>query len=316
MNLLEIYKKLYLIRKSEELIIKHYKEDEMKTPMHMSMGEEAIVVGVISALQRDDLVFGTYRSHALFLAKTDDTDKFLAELYGKATGSQRGKAGSMHLALPEKGVITTSAVVGTTIPVAAGAALANKFLKNKKITVSFFGDGAIDEGVFWESLNFASLKKLPILFVCEDNNLAIHSAVNERWGHEPLVEVASRFYCHVKESDTTDVFEIYKITREMIGKMKRTKKPGLLHLKYYRYLEHVGVADDFNFGYRSKNEFLNWKRIDPMHVARKHLLKAGIKENAITEIEKKIDKKLSMSIEKAKKAPYPNDLDLFDNEYA
>lgn len=315
MTPLEIYKKLYLIRRSEKLIIKHYKENEMKTPMHMSMGEEAIVVGVVAALQKRDQVFGTYRSHGLYLAKTNDTDKFFAELYGKVTGVSRGKAGSMHIASPKEGMMLTSAVVGTTIPVAVGAALANKILKNKKIVVAFFGDGAINEGVFWESLNFACLKKLPILFVCEDNNFAIHSALAERIGYKSIMQVVSRFYCHVAGSRATDVFEIYKKTREMIKKMKRSGRPGFLHLKYYRYLEHVGVEEDFHFGYRSRQEFLKWKRVDPLLVARKYLLRASVPESDIIAEEFIVDQNLNLSLNKARKAPYPTDAELFTDIY-
>ncbi len=297
------------------MIIKHYKENEMKTPMHMSMGEEAIVVGVVAALQKRDQVFGTYRSHGLYLAKTDDTDKFFAELYGKVTGSARGRAGSMHLASPKNWMMLTSAVVGTTIPAAVGAALANKFLKNQKVVASFFGDGALNEGVFWESLNFACLKKLPVLFVCEDNNFAIHSPVGERIGYKSIVQVVSQFYCHVAGSDTTDVFEICRETSEMIKKMKQTGKPGFLHLKYYRYLEHVGVEEDFHFGYRSRQEFLKWKRVDPLLVARRYLLRARVKENDITAEEFIVDQNLAQSLNKARKAPYPTDAELFADIY-
>jgi acetoin:2,6-dichlorophenolindophenol oxidoreductase subunit alpha len=315
MKLLETYKKLYLIRKSEELITKHYKEDEMKTPMHMSMGEEAIVVGVVAALQKIDQVFGTYRSHGLYLAKSDDTDKFFAELYGKVTGSARGRSGSMHLASPEKGMMLTAAIVGATIPVAVGAALANKSLKNRKVVVSFFGDGAINEGVFWESLNFACLKKLPILFVCEDNDLAIHSPTRERVGYKSIVQVVSQFHCNVDSSDTTDVFEIGRKTKEMIERMRQNGNPGFLHLKYYRYLEHVGVNEDFHFGYRSKQEFLKWKRVDPLLVARKHLLEAEVKESDIIASENIVDRILIQSLNKARKAAYPSEGELFFDIY-
>lgn len=315
MKLLEIYRKLYLIRRSEELIIKHYKENEMKTPMHMSMGEEAIVVGVVAALQKRDQVFGTYRSHGLYLAKTDDTDKFFAELYGKVTGSARGKAGSMHLASPQNYMMLTSAVVGTTIPAAVGAALSNKFLKNRKVVAAFFGDGAINEGVFWESLNFACLKKLPILFVCEDNNFAIHSPIKERIGYKSIAQVVSQFYCHVAGSDTTDVFKIYRKTREMINKMKQTGRPGFLHLKYYRYLEHVGVEEDFHFDYRPRQEFLKWKKVDPVFVARKYLLKAKVKEKDITASENIVGRILTKSLNKARKASYPSEKELFVDIY-
>lgn len=312
----ELYKKLYLIRRAEESIRERYSQDEMKTPMHMSMGEEAIVVGVLEAAGEKSQVFGTYRSHALYLAKTGETDNFFAEMYGKATGAAKGKAGSMHVALPGAGMMMTSAVVGTTIPVAVGAALAAAYKKSGALTVSFFGDGAVNEGVFWESMNFACVKKLPILFVCEDNDLAIHSRVRERSGHKPISEVVSTFYCHAAASSTTDVYEIYEITKKMAAGMRRSHMPGFLHFKYYRYLEHVGVGEDFESGYRSKKEQLPWLKRDPVKVQRERLLKLGAKESRIRALEKNIDKQIEKSIGKAQKAPFAKTSEAFANVYA
>jgi len=184
--LLILYKKAYLIRAAEELITKHYDTNHMKTPMHMSMGEEGIMAGVCSALPRNSKTFGTYRSHGLYLAVAEETDKFFAEMYGKTTGVLKGKGGSMHLLSPSDGLFGISAVVGSTIPVAVGTAYANVYNKNKHITAVFFGDGAVDEGVFWESLNIACLKKLPVLFVCEDNGYAVHTPPVERRGYKSL----------------------------------------------------------------------------------------------------------------------------------
>ncbi|HCM36495.1 MAG: hypothetical protein A3J30_03100 [Candidatus Wildermuthbacteria bacterium RIFCSPLOWO2_02_FULL_47_9c] len=313
---LEFYKKLYLIRRAEEKIREHYSEDEMKTPMHMSMGEEAIVVGVLEAAGKKSQAFGTYRSHALYLAKTGESDMFFAEMYGKAAGPAKGKAGSMHIALPDAGVMMTSAVVGTTIPVALGAALANAYLKNKRVVVSFFGDGAVNEGVFWESLNFACLKKLPILFVCEDNDFAIHSRLKERLGHKPIAKVASQFYCHTDAASTTDVYEIYEMTRNMLAKMEKSGMPGFLHMKYYRYLEHVGVNEDFDAGYRARKELLPWMEKDPVKMQRDRLIRDGIKENAVLAVEKKIDEQLEKSIREAQKAPFPKKEELMQDVYA
>lgn len=315
MKPIELYKTLYLIRRSEELIIERYREDDMKTPMHMSMGEEAIVGGVVAALQKRDQAFGTYRSHALYLAKTKDTDGFFAELYGKASGSAHGKAGSMHLANPSKNVMLTSAIVGTTIPVAVGAALANKNLNNQKLVVVFFGDGATDEGVFWESLNFACLKKLPILFVCENNTLAIHSHIKQRQGYKSIDRIVSQFNCQTAATDLADVFEIYKLTREILKKMKQTDQPGFLHSRYYRFLEHVGIEEDFHHGYRSKQEFQKWKKKDPIQVARNHVLKGLVTIEEIEAAEISIDRKLLSSISKAKKAPFPEEAELFADIY-
>ena len=187
-----LYEKMYLIRKAEEAIQEYYPEDDMKTPMHMSMGEEAIVAGVCEALDPEDQVLGTYRSHALYLAKTSETNRFFAEMYGKATGVARGKAGSMHLSSFEHGLLCSSAIVASSIPVALGVAFANKYKNRNKKVVVFFGDGAVDEGSFWESVNFAGLKKLPLLFVCEDNGLAVHTRREDRQGYSSINKVISQ----------------------------------------------------------------------------------------------------------------------------
>lgn len=301
---LDLYKKLYLIRKAEEEIRKYYPEDEMKTPMHMSMGEEAIVAGVCHALGKNSQVFGTYRSHALYLAKTGETDKFFAEMYGKKTGGAKGKAGSMHLSAPEEGMMGTSAIVGSIIPVAVGAAFANKKKKNGKIVAVFFGDGAIDEGDFWESLNVACLMKLPILFICEDNGFAVHTPGFERHGYKTITGIVSGFDCNIFQESTTDVETIYKLTCKAIKKMEKNQMPCFFWLKYYRYLEHVGINEDFDAGYRSRKEFERWYRKDPIDSQRKKLLKLGIKEEKIRGLEEEIDDRVKKSILLAKKAPF------------
>src|SRR5438445_5328339 len=169
----KLYRSLYRIRRLEEEVARVYATDKIKSPVHLSIGQEAVSVGVCEALRPPDVVFGTYRGHALYLAKGGDMNAMVAELYGKATGCTKGKGGSMHLIDPERGVMGASAVVGTTIANAAGFAYAQKYRRRQGIVVSFFGDGATEEGVYSESLNFAALKKLPILFVCENNQYAI-----------------------------------------------------------------------------------------------------------------------------------------------
>lgn len=301
---LELYRKLYLIRQAEKAIIENYNDDEMKTPMHMSMGEEAIVVGVCQALETRDQVFGTYRSHALYLTKTGETDKFFAEMYGKVTGGAKGKAGSMHLSAPEAGLMGASAIVGSIIPVAVGAAFANKRKKNGKIVAVFFGDGAIDEGDFWESLNVACLMRLPILFVCEDNGFAVHSPGAERRGYQSITEVVSKFNCHVFQKETTDVELIYKLARKAINLIKTTRRPSFLYQRYYRYLEHVGINEDFDAGYRSRKEFEKWYKKDPIGLQKKKLLKSGIKKEKIIRLEREINNQVEKSLRLAKKAPF------------
>jgi pyruvate dehydrogenase E1 component alpha subunit len=312
---LELYKKLYLIRRAEKAIIDNYNDDEMKTPMHMSMGEEAIVAGVCEALGRKGQVFGTYRSHALYLVNTLETDKFFAEMYGKATGGAKGKAGSMHLSSPETGFMEASAIVASNIPVAVGAAFANKFKKTNKIAAVFFGDGALDEGNFWESLNVACLMKLPLLFICEDNEFAMHTPISQRQGYKSIAKIVSKFNCHVFQAKTTDAEVIFKLTKKAIKLIKKTKEPSFLHLRYYRYLEHVGINEDFDAGYRSKKDFEMWYKRDPVILQRKKVLNSGIKEKIILTIEKQIDAKIEKSIKLAQKAPFADNGEAYTNVF-
>ena len=301
---LELYRKLYLIRACEEKIIEHYFDDEMKTPMHMSMGGEAISVGICQVLKPEDHVFGTYRSHALFLAKTGDTDDFFAEMYGKDTSSLKGKGGSMHLCSPDYGFMGTSAIVASAIPVAVGCAFANKRANNGKLVATFFGDGAVDEGAFWESFNAACLMKLPILFVCEDNGLAVHTPKTARRGYNSLTDVVSEFNCIVRQQKTTDAEAIYELTSEVIEAMKNEQKPGFLRLEYCRYLEHVGVCQDFEAGYRSVQEFEEWHKVDPINLQRKKLQNLGYQTDNINRIENEIEDGVSASFSKARAASF------------
>jgi len=313
---IDLYKKLYRMRTAEEIIQKHYFEDEMKTPMHMSMGEEAIVAGVCHALGGDGLVTGTYRSHAAYIGMTDDTDKFFAELYGKTTGMAQGKAGSMHLSAPESGYIGASAIVASNIPVAVGLAYASKYQDNGKIGVTFFGDGAVDEGAFWESLNLACKKKLPVIFIVEDNMYAVHTRSDVRRGYSSIMDVVSQFDCNVFSEDTTDVEVIYNTTHRAIEKMRENEKPVFMNLHYYRYLEHVGVQEDFDVGYRDRDEFEKWHKADPIKFQREKLLEMGFSEDELQKLEREIYDSVVTSKEKAQKDPSPDTDELYKNVFA
>lgn len=313
---LKLYRRLLLIRRAEELIIEHYAENEMKTPMHMSMGQEAIAVGVITALGAGGQVLASYRSHAAFIAKTNETNTFFAELYGRVTGTAKGKAGSMHLADPARGHLGSSAVVGTPIPVAVGAAFANKRNANGRIVAVFFGEGAMDEGVFWESLNAACVMKLPVLFVCEDNGFAVHTPPSLRHGYDSIPKVVSGFRCRVTSADTTDAGEIYRLTEEAMVAMRDTRQPAFLHFRCYRYLEHVGTGKDFHAGYRSENEFRQWYERDPVLLQRKKLLTRGRSEAELRAFEAAIAAEVRESMDKAKSAPLPDPEELYRNVFA
>lgn len=311
---IDLYKKLFLIRRAEEVICQCYSENDMKTPMHMTMGGEAISAGVCHALNDGDQVVGTYRSHGIYLAKTGETDAFFAEMYGKVGGTSKGKSGSMHLMDASKGLICTSAIVGSSIPVAIGAAYANKYKKNGKIVSVFFGDGAIDEGVFWESVNAACSMKLPVMFICEDNDFAVHVPSKERHGYKNIADVISQFDCAVYRDDTTDVEKIYNLTQKAIQEMREFHRPAFLHLKYYRYLEHVGVFDDFKSGYRNRDDYEKWFRVDPVDMQRQRLM-SSIGEAAVVKIENEIDQQVRNSLQHAKDQPFPAGKDVFEDLY-
>ncbi len=297
---LNLYRKIYLSRKAEEKIVEEYPKNEMKTPMHMSMGEEAIVAGVCQALGPNSQVLSSYRSHAIYLSKTEEIEKFFGELYGKETGPARGKAGSMHLSYPEKGYVGSSAVV----------AYANKRLKRKTITAVFFGDGAMDEGAFWESLNMACLWKVPIIFVCEDNNLAIHTVKSDRQGYTSASKVISKFNCIVLDINSTDPEYIYNATKNAIKQMKKSQKPVFIRCTYYRYLEHVGVNYDFNAGYRSEREFKNWLKKDPLKIQREKLVRGGAKKE-LMDIEREVKTLINAGWQKAINAKLPKEKEIY-----
>jgi TPP-dependent pyruvate/acetoin dehydrogenase alpha subunit len=300
-----LYEKMYLVRSAELAIQAHYPQDGMKTPMHMSMGEEAIVAGVCAAIQPDGQVLGSYRSHALYLIQTGDLDGFMAEMYGKATGIVGGRGGSMHLLNPAAGVIGTSAIVASCIPLAAGAAFANRMLGKKRVVAVFFGDGAIDEGVFWESLNVACAMKLPVLFVCEDNDLAVHIPAKARHGYADIAQIVSKFECHVASSSSVDPVEIQQIAQTAVDFIKAGQGPAFLRLCYFRRLEHVGIYEDFKAGYRSCPDPETLECLDPVVAFRKSLLEK-VAAREIEAIESRIDARVQESIRKAQAAPFPD----------
>jgi acetoin:2,6-dichlorophenolindophenol oxidoreductase subunit alpha len=302
---LSLYQKLYLCRSAEELIIRHYRADEMKTPMHMSMGQEAAAVGVCEALGPRDQIYGTYRSHAAFLARTGDADGLFAELFGKASGVMRGKGGSMHLADPGRGYMCSSAIVGTCIPVAVGAAYALSRRQPGAVACTFFGDGAVEEGAFWESINAACVMKLPVLFVCEDNGLAIHTSKQARQGFQSIAEVVARFNCSVYSGDGCDVERVHRMATDALTVPREGRGPAFIHVRCYRYLEHVGVEEDFTAGYRSREEYEAWRTQDCLLNQRRRLLALKMDGGRLAAVERGIDELLETALRRAQEAAFP-----------
>lgn len=257
-TLRRLYRSLRLIRDVEEEVARVYPSDRIKSPVHLSIGQEAVAVGVCDVLAPDDYVSGTYRGHASYLAKGGDLPAMIAELYGKRTGCAGGKGGSMHLIDMGHNVLGCSAVVASTIPVALGFALAAKRRGSGQVVACFFGDGATEEGVVSESLNFAALHRLPILFVCENNFYAIHSPLAKRWPTDRLCERVATYGIPAHRITDGDVFSIRARAAEAVEAMRRGAGPAFLECFTYRWREHVGPGDDFNQGYRDRAEAADW----------------------------------------------------------
>jgi len=257
-----LYRALFRIRRLEEEVARVYPSDRIKSPVHLSIGQEAVAVGVCATLLPGDVVFGTYRGHALYLARGGDMKRMVAELYGKATGCAQGKGGSMHLIAPEVRMMGTSAVVGTTIPNAAGHAYALKVRKQDALVVSFFGDGATEEGVFAETLNFAVLKRLPLVFVCENNGYAIHTAQSRRQGTPAICERVRAHGMPAERIENNDVLCLLDRFQSVAAQVRAGAGPWFFEVMTYRWKEHVGPAGDYHLGYRTEAEAEPWIQSD------------------------------------------------------
>jgi TPP-dependent pyruvate/acetoin dehydrogenase alpha subunit len=261
-DIARLYRQLYYVRHVEEEIARIYPSDKIKSPVHLSIGQEAVAVGVCDVLRHDDIVSGTYRGHAVYLAKGGDVNALMAELYGKSGGCAAGKGGSMHLIDMTRNILGTSAVVGTTIPVAVGHALAIKRRGQDRVIAAFLGDGATEEGAFYESINFAALKKLPVLFVCENNGYAIHQPIMARWANADLCERVRSFGLPAHRIDSGDVLEIRHAAGSALARIRAGGGPEFIECKTYRWRGHVGPEEDFDAGYRTHDEAKTWIEAD------------------------------------------------------
>jgi pyruvate dehydrogenase E1 component alpha subunit len=261
-ELARIYRSLRYIRHVEEEVARIYPSDKIKSPVHLSIGQEAVAVGICDVLRPDDVVSGTYRGHAVYLAKGGDVNALMAELYGKVTGCAAGKGGSMHLIDTAHNVLGTSAVVGTTIPIAVGHAFAIRRRGQDRVVAAFLGDGATEEGAFYESINFAALKRLPVLFVCENNGYAIHQRIEKRWANSNLCDRVQSFGLPTLCIDNGDVLEIRSAAQSALGRIRAGGGPEFLECKTYRWRAHVGPEEDFDAGYRSRDEARLWIETD------------------------------------------------------
>lgn len=305
-----LFRSLYLIRRTEEEIVRLYPTDKIKSPIHLSIGQEAVSVGVCAALRPSDVVFGTYRGHALYLAKGGDLRAMIAELYGKADGAARGKAGSMHLIDRTAGMMGTSAVVGTTIPQAVGYALAMKMQGRDVVVAVFFGDGATDEGVFHESMNFAALKKLPVLFICENNGYAIYSPVADRMPEANFCERAESYRIPATRIESGETLEIHAAARRALADIRDGSGPRFIECLTCRWRDHVGPDEDRVWDYRPDAELDDWIARDEVRRMGERLPDAWRRK-----IEQEVEAEIAAAIDFAERSPFPADDELYTHVY-
>ena len=251
-----LYESMLRIRLIEESIAERYSEEKMRCPTHLSIGQEAISVGVCSNLSKEDTVLSTHRAHAHYLAKGGCLKSMLAEIYGKVTGCSKGMGGSMHLIDKSVGFLGSTAIVGNTIPIAVGLALSVKIKKIKKISCVFFGDGAIEEGAFYESINFAIIHKLPVLFICENNFYSVYSGLEVRQPKgRKIHEMVNAIGIETSYGDGNNVEEVAEQVKVSKDNILKGNGPQFIEFETYRWREHCGPNYDNDLGYRDEEEF-------------------------------------------------------------
>lgn len=265
------------IRRVEETLAELYPSGDMRTPTHFSIGQEAVAVGVCGALRRDDVVYSGHRCHAHYLAKGGDLHAMVAELYGRETGCARGRGGSVHLNDPEAGVIASSAILGQTMAVAVGTALAFTMDGRDQVAVTFFGDGTVEEGIFHETLNFAVIRRAPVLFVCENNGFSTHTRLEVRQPASVSIHARAASYgMPSRLVDGNDVFAVHAAARDAVAHARGGAGPFFLECTTYRWREHVGPQWDYDKGYRTKAEVDAWIARCPIRRASERLLSEGV----------------------------------------
>ena len=312
---LDLYKKMYLIRRFEESCGENYSKGFIRGFLHLYIGEEAIAVGSIAPLREDDYIVTHYRDHGHAIARGLETGPLMAELFGKKTGVSGGKGGSMHLFDASKNFMGGHAIVGAQIPLAAGFALASQYQKKDSITVVYFGDGATNQGTFHETMNLASIWKLPILFFLENNFYGMGTSVDKiRTNGKSFGNLAENYGMPSTVVDGMDVLAVKETTEEAIKKIRSGSGPAFIEATTFRYQGH-SMADPAK--YRTDKELDEWKEKDPLINFHKHLIDQGLStESDIEKISKSADDELNEAVKFATESPEPDLDDIKNDIYA
>ena len=301
-----LYRSMLLMRRLELEVARRYAEQEMRCPVHLSVGQEAVAAGVCEVLETRDQIVSTHRDHAHYVAKGGHIGRMLAEFYGRSDGCCGGRGGSMHLFDVAAGVLSSLPIVGSSIPIGVGAALGFKQAGSDQIAVCFFGDAAIEEGVFHESANFAAIKKLPVIFVCENNLFSVYTRLDDRQPARPITELAKPHDIPTAYADGNDVQQVYRLTQEAAQRARSGGGPTFLLFDTYRWLEHCGPNYDNDIGYRTEAEFQQWKLRCPVERLHGEMTSQGLfdaKQHSALLAE--IDAEIKAAFDFALASPFP-----------
>lgn len=301
------------IRMVEEAIAERYGEWKMRCPTHLCIGQEAVAVGVCAVLRQDDMAVSGHRAHGHYLAKGGDLNRMLAEIYGKRTGCCAGKGGSMHLVDTAVGFMGSTAIVAGTIPVGVGLGLSIQLNRTDQVSVVFLGDGAVEEGVFYESVNFAAVRKLPVLFVCENNFYSVYSPLRVRQPRGRRIhEMVAAMGIQAAHGHGNDVAEVFRLGADAVAAVRRGAGPRFLEFETYRWREHCGPNYDNDIGYRTPQEFETWRTKDPVMRAEAAFLEKGLlTTQAMAAMRAGIQAEIEAAFRFADESPFPEPQEAF-----
>ena len=315
---IELLRGMKRIRLVEEGIAERYPQGNMRCPMHLSIGQEAAAIGVGLALKHSDLAVSSHRAHAHYLSKGGDLKAMLAEIYGKATGCSSGRGGSMHLIDTKVGFMGSTAIVSNSMPVGVGLGLSLQLRKSNAVSTVFCGDGSLEEGAFYESANFASVRNLPVLFICENNLYSVYShlRVRQPMGRKihKMVEAIGVPSALV---DGNDPQAVYEAAVAAIDHIRQGQGPFFLELTTYRWREHCGPNYDNNIGYRTEEEFQEWKQKDPIpRLEEKLLNERMLDRQEVKNMEDEIQAEILAAFDFAENSPYPESEQAFQGIFS
>ena len=315
--LLALYRTMRLIRRFEERVVELVNRNEIPGVTHEYVGEEAVATGVCSALRRDDVITSTHRGHGHILAKGGEPSRMIAELMARASGYNRGRGGSMHIADLSLGIYGANGIVGAGAPIACGAALAAKHAGSDRVAAAFFGDGAMNQGVVHEAMNLAAIWSLPVIFVCENNGYAISASIKEMAAIERLSDRARGYGMPGEWVDGMDVLAVRGAVQKAVERARRGEGPTLLECRTYRFVGHFTAERARGIRYRSDEEIAEWRKRDPVEVFPAWLEREGIATSAETEaVRRDVEGTLEDAVAFARESPFPSPEEALDGMYA